>query len=131
MSTQNNLSDLDAMLGDLGSGYTGDYSDYLDASASQRSGNPTRPPAPRDYSPPAMERPTSANSSTLPRARHPPKLQHTLDRRKKHHLEKAGPRDDDVMQAPADFSDDYDYSSGQHPPPSVIPDLSDDEMEEV
>ncbi len=67
----------------------------------------------------------------LPKARHPPKLQHILTKKRRHDLVKAGPRDDDVMQAP-DFPDDSDYDySTLHPPESLVPELSDEELDEV
>ena len=71
---------------------------------------------------------------TLPKALHPPKLQHILVSRQ-HNLVKAQPRDDDTMKAPADFDDtDYDYGGSNYSalkPESVVPDLSDEELDEL
>ena len=152
LSTQNNLSDLDAMLNDLNSskydpaksissaGYGDYYSDYY---AEPDGSAPARPPPPSGYKQDKKSKKTeyrsdSANSTLrLPKAIKPPKLQHVLvgdkkRRRRFHDLVKAQPRDNDVMKAPdfPDDSDDYDYGDS-HPAESIIPDLSDEEMDEL
>ena len=72
----------------------------------------------------------SSTPLCLPRAIHPPKLQHNLVRRQ-HNLIKAQPRDDDVMRAPADFEDsDYGPSRGSNRV-EAVPELSDEEMEDL
>lgn len=106
---------------------------------------PGRPPPPRSYSPGAAKKKSkkrsggaqsdySCDSTTstlrLPKPLKPPKLQHVLIK-KRHDLVKAGPRDDGILRAP-DFdsdTDDYDYDTVR--PESVIPEPSDEELEEV
>jgi hypothetical protein len=157
----NNLSELDAMLQDLNrtsqaakktsgssSAYGGDYSDYFPNSsvASSTPQAPSRPPPPKSYVPDAApdrkrkDHGTTSAASTLrlPNPRKPPKLMHVLNSKKSHELVKSGPRLDDVMKAP-DFPEDEDYGDGSNystlsrqPEPDIhLPELSDDELENL
>ena len=156
-SIQSNLSELDAMLQDLSNskyakstssaGYN-DYSDYYvdDRSSVAASANPApmRPPPPKSYTPDSKKKSAESQdyyaesqSSTmkLPKALKPPKLQHVLTNRRQHDLVKAIPRHDEAMKAP-DFPNETDDYGGSNystlkPPESIIPELSDDELDEI